>query len=109
MIQAQLLDDHFAAQNLRLDVVLELRVEEDVLIERLLKRAESEGRVDDNRETIHERMRVYNTQTAPLLEYYSRQGKLVVIDGMLETDQVFEEIQAQVNALNKPMAGRTLS
>jgi len=96
MIQAQLLDDHLAENGLRLDIVLELAVIEEVLIDRLLKRAVSEGRLDDNRETIHERMRVYSTQTAPLVEYYAGQGKLAVIDGMQDTENVFRQIQQRV-------------
>jgi adenylate kinase len=92
MIQAQLLDDHLSAEGMAVDVVLELQVIEDVLIDRLLKRAISEGRKDDNRETIHERMRVYRTQTAPLVAYYANQGKLAPIDGMVETDEVFSQI-----------------
>ncbi len=95
-IQAQLLDDHLVEQGLRLNMALELRVDESVLIDRLLKRAVSEGRIDDNRETIHERMRVYNEQTAPLIDYYERQGKLVVIDGMQDPDTVFAEIEAHL-------------
>lgn len=95
-IQAQLLDDFLAEQGLRLDVVLELRVDEDVLIERLLKRAQTDGRVDDNRDTIHERMRVYREQTAPLVVYYSGQGKLEVVDGMQDADAVFAAIESHL-------------
>jgi adenylate kinase len=97
LIQAQLLDDHFEEQGLLLDIALELRVVEEVLVERLLKRAESEGRADDNRATIHERMRVYQTQTAPLVAYYEKQGKLAVVDGMLDPDSVFERIRAHLH------------
>ena len=95
-IQAQLLDDFLVEQGLQLNMVLELRVVEDILIDRLLKRAESEGRADDNRETIHERMRVYHSQTAPLVDYYSKQGKLVVIDGMRDADAVFKSIESHL-------------
>jgi adenylate kinase len=97
LIQAQLLDDYLVEQGLRLDLALELRVVQDVLVDRLLKRAESEGRSDDNRATIEERMRVYQTQTAPLVNYYSKQGKLVVVDGMKDPDSVFEEIKRHVH------------
>ncbi len=100
-IQAQLLDDSLIQQGHQLNMALELRVDENVLIERLLKRAESEGRIDDNRETIHERMRVYHSQTAPLVDYYARQGKLVVIDGMRDADTVFAEIESHL----KPTRG----
>jgi adenylate kinase len=97
LIQAQLLDDHFADEGMRLDIALELRVDEEVLIERILKRAETSGRVDDNRETIHERMRVYQTQTAPLVNFYQKQGKLAVVDGELDPDTVFAHIQAHLH------------
>lgn len=97
LIQAQLLDDHFAEQGTRLDIALELRVEESVLVERLLKRGETSGRADDNRATIQERMRVYQTQTAPLINYYQKQGKLAVVDGKLDPDTVFEHIRSHLH------------
>lgn len=97
-IQAQLLDDFLVEQGLQLNMALELRAQEDILIERLLKRAESEGRADDNRETIHERMRVYHSQTAPLVDYYAKQGKLIVIDGMRDADAVFASIESHLNS-----------
>ena len=98
-IQAQLLDDFLVEQGLQLNMALELRVKEDILIDRLLKRAESEGRADDNRETIHERMRVYHSQTAPLVDYYAKQGKLVVIDGMQGADAVFASIESHLKPI----------
>ncbi len=100
-IQAQLLDDFLVEQGLQLNLVLELRVVEDILIERLLKRAESEGRADDNRETIHERMRVYHSQTAPLVDYYAKQGKLIVIDGMQDADAVFASIESHLGPIQR--------
>ncbi|MDZ4850002.1 MAG: adenylate kinase [Pirellulaceae bacterium] len=96
-IQAHLLDDLLAEQGLQLDIAIELRVDEKKLVERLLKRAGTEGRNDDNRETIHERMRVYHLQTAPLIEYYSKQKKLAVVDGMQPPDAVFASIESQLN------------
>ena len=59
IIQAQLLDDYLAEQGIKLDMALELRVDEEVLIQRLLKRAEIDGRADDNYETIRERLHVH--------------------------------------------------
>jgi adenylate kinase len=100
-IQAQLLDDYLSEQGLRLNMALELRVDEDVLIDRLLKRAESEGRADDNRETIHERMRVYHSQTAPLVDYYDKQGKLIVVDGMQDADAVFASIKSHLGPVDE--------
>lgn len=97
IVQAQLLDDFLAEEGLRLDMALELRVDEEELIQRLLKRAQIDGRVDDNYETIRERLHVFKTQTAPLTEYYARQEKLEVVDGMQSPDDVFEAIKACVD------------
>ena len=96
LIQAQLLDDHLAETGLVLDMALELKVKEEELIQRILKRAQVDGRADDNYETIRERLNVFNTQTAPLTEYYASQGKLETVDGMQSPDKVFEDIQACV-------------
>jgi adenylate kinase len=96
LIQAQLLDDHLAETGLVLDMALELKVKEEELIQRILKRAQVDGRADDNYETIRERLNVFNTQTAPLTEYYASQGKLETVDGMQSPDKVFEDIRACV-------------
>jgi len=97
IIQAQLLDDHLAEMGLKLDMALELKVQEEELIQRLLKRAEIDGRADDNYETIRERIHVFNTQTAPLTEYYAKQGKLETVDGMQSPEDVFEDIKRCVS------------
>jgi adenylate kinase len=97
LIQAQLLDDYLTEQDTKLDMALELQVLEEVLIERLLKRAQVDGRADDNYETIRERLHVFKTQTAPLTEYYANQGKLECVDGMQSEQQVFDAIKASVN------------
>ncbi len=96
IIQAQLLDDYLAEQGIKLDMALELKVEEEVLIQRLLKRAKIDGRADDNYETIRERLHVFKTQTAPLTEYYDLQGKLERVDGMQSEEDVFADIKACV-------------
>jgi adenylate kinase len=96
IIQAQLLDDHLAETGLVLDMALELKVKEEELIQRILKRAQVDGRADDNYETIRERLNVFNTQTSPLTEYYASQGKLETVDGMQSPDKVFDDIRACV-------------
>ncbi len=92
MIQAQLLDEHFARTSRKLDSVLELQVAQEQLVERMLKRAELEDRGDDDYETIKARLRVFETQTAPVLHYYKQRGLLTTIDGMQSPDEVFQEI-----------------
>jgi len=93
IIQAQLLDDYLAEQGIKLDMALELKVVEEELIQRLLKRAQVDGRADDNYETIRERLHVFNTQTAPLIEYYASQGKLEQVNGMQSEEIVFGAIK----------------
>ena len=93
LIQSQLLDDYLAEQGIKLDMALELKVVEEELIQRLLKRAQVDGRADDNYETIRERLHVFRTQTAPLTEYYASQGKLEQVDGMQSEELVFAAIK----------------
>jgi adenylate kinase len=93
LVQAQLLDDFLAEEGTRLDMALELKVDEEELIQRILKRAQVDGRADDNYETIRERLNVFKTQTAPLTDFYSQQGKLEIVNGMQSPDKVFEDIK----------------
>jgi adenylate kinase len=97
LVQAQLLDEHFTKTGRRLGLVLSLRAADEELVNRILKRAQQEHRADDTQETIRERLNVFQTQTAPLLEYYQRRGLLCSIDGMQSADRVFEEIKAAVD------------
>ncbi len=92
IVQAELLDEHLSRTGDQLDTVLELRVDRDELIQRMLKRASIENRADDNSETIAARLRVFETQTAPVLDYYQEQGRLVTVDGMHSPDEVFKQI-----------------
>jgi adenylate kinase len=73
-------------RGLKLDAVLELRVPEDVLIERLMSR----GRADDTEEVIRNRFRVYRDETAPLLSYYENEHELRTVDAVGGLDEVFE-------------------
>ena len=93
--QADALEELLKAFNGRINVVPFIDVDQEVLIQRLLKRAELEGRADDNEETIRVRMRVYREQTEPLLAYYQEKGLLEKVDG----EQSIEEVQADLQAL----------
>lgn len=87
--QAEALDALLTEFDGHINVVPYIRVEREVLVNRLVKRAEIEGRTDDNLETIQNRMRVYFDQTAPILAYYQAKGLLVEING----DQTVEAVQ----------------
>jgi adenylate kinase len=91
--QAEALDALLAELGRSLDVILELQVPEDVLRERMAKRAGEEGRPDDTPETIDRRLAIYRAETEPLLERYRATGNLVGIHGDRPAGEVFAEIQ----------------
>jgi len=99
--QAKSLDDSLNERGTPLSLALELRGDENELIARMIKRAAAEKRVDDNPETIAQRMDVYKKQTAPLLNYYKQRGILTTIDALGSPDEVFERIKAVVDAKRK--------
>lgn len=97
LAQAQMLDEHLSAKGEQVDLVLDLQVQQDALVDRLLKRAQIEHRPDDTAETISARLRVFHTQTAPLLGYYRNHGVVHRIDGMQSPEHVFDQIMDAVN------------
>jgi adenylate kinase len=96
--QVETLDAGLAASGTPLDAVLSLQADENEVVARLLKRAEIEGRSDDNEETIRVRQQVYAEQTAPLLDVYRAHGLLVEVDGLGEIDEVSERVFAALDA-----------
>ncbi|MFK8114697.1 MAG: adenylate kinase [Rubripirellula sp.] len=90
--QAELLDQFLDDQSLQLDAVLDLQVDTGQLRERLLKRAEVENRADDNEATISARLKVFETQTAPVLDYYRGRGVVQQVNGMQSPDAVYSQI-----------------
>jgi adenylate kinase len=98
LAQGEALDKILREKNTSVVAVLNLVVEENELIRRLLKRGEVLGRSDDNLETIQSRLDVYHRQTEPLKEYYKKQGKLFTINGDT-VDDVFERITDSLNRI----------
>jgi adenylate kinase len=95
--QARALDEMLSSEGHRVDFVIALEVPEEELVDRILHRAAIEGRPDDTREAIEERMREYHKLTEAVLDHYRRQGVAVkVIDGTGDPDQVFERIRGAV-------------
>ncbi len=72
---------------------MQLVADQDELVGRLLKRAEDQGRSDDNEETIRRRQEVYVEQTAPLVGAYAERGLVVDVDGLGGIDEVGDRIQ----------------
>jgi adenylate kinase len=105
--QAEALDDLLARRERRIDLVLELKVDDAALVRRAEQRAKDTvaaggtARADDNPETLKARLAVYYKNTAPLLVYYGNQKKVVTVDGMAPIDAVSAAIDAAVKAKSK--------
>ncbi len=95
--QVELLDELLGDQGL--DGVIEITVDEDAVVERLLKRGIDQGRTDDTEEVIRTRLNIYRDTTAPVADIYRERGLLVSVDGMGEVDEVTARILAAVDTL----------
>lgn len=125
IFQAEKLDEFLSESGLKLDIVLNFKVRKDVLIERITGRRvckacgasfhvvnlppAKEGicdrcggeliqRKDDNRETVENRINVYEKETAPLIGYYEKQGTLVDFDGEKDHEEVFLDVVKVIEA-----------
>ncbi len=99
--QAQALDAMLAARGRKIDLVLELKVDDAVLLSRVESRVKAGNalRSDDTPETLRHRLDVYYKSTAPLIDYYRHQGKLQTVDGMAPIEVVSTHIAAALDAL----------
>lgn len=97
--QAKALKEMLNKRGTDVSVMLNLQVEEEELISRLLERGKVSGRSDDNLETIKSRLDVYHKQTAPLADYYVGEGKHVGIHGMGTVEEIFDRIKEAINNL----------
>jgi adenylate kinase len=103
--QVDELDGMLQAAGASIDAVIHLTVDRDEVVQRLLRRAEIEGRADDTEDVIRRRQEVYADQTAPLLELYAGRGVLVEVDGMGEVDEVTTRVLAALDEVNRASAG----
>ena len=91
--QAIALDDFLTSRGTPLDVALELRADDQELIRRMMARARTERRVDDTPETFAQRLKIYHSQTSPLVGYYRQQGILETVNAMQSPEEVFQQIK----------------
>ncbi len=98
--QVSFLDAVLAENGHSLDGVIELTVDEDAVVDRLLNRAHVEGRSDDSEAVIRERQALYRAETAPLIALYEQHGVLVQVDGMGEVDEVTARLFAAIDGLH---------
>jgi adenylate kinase len=98
--QAEALTKLLAGKGLKLDAVVEIAVDDTILRDRIVGRAQETGgaRADDTVETLMKRLAVYHAQTAPVAEYYREKGMLKSVDGMGTMDQVTSAIENLLSA-----------
>jgi adenylate kinase len=103
--QAEALDELLKKKHMKLDAVIELRVNESALIDRVETRAAEtrargeEVRVDDTPEVLTKRLASYRSLTEPLIHYYSERRKLLTVDGMMTIEEVTQEINRILTAI----------
>jgi len=96
------LDSILVDAGLALDLAVEITADPEVVVGRLLKRAEIEGREDDTEDVVRHRLDVYAQETAPIAQVYADRGLLAQVDGLGDVDDVTERLVAAIGA---PTAG----
>lgn len=102
--QAQALDTLLKSRGKQIDLAIALKVDDAILVERQAQRIKESGgvaRTDDTPETLKNRLAVYYQNTAPVIDYYRQQGKLVSVDGMAQIGEVTRQIAAAINSVAK--------
>ena len=100
--QAETLDEMLERRAISVDGVIELAVPRDELVKRMLAR----GRADDDPEIFSRRIASFEEQTAPLLDYYGRQGKLASIDGLGTAEEIFDRVRLAVDRFRRRSRSR---
>ncbi len=96
--QAKALKEMLAKRGSKVHAVVGLEVDEDELVDRLLKRGQQSGRSDDNLETINKRLDVYHSTTRPLKEYYTTEQKYHAINGTGSIDEIFDKVKKTIDS-----------
>jgi adenylate kinase len=99
LAQAEALDRMLAERGKRIDLVLELRVDDAEILKRVNKRAHQEGRADDTYQTLKTRLDLYRDYAATVLPYYREQRDIVVLNGQQPIRMVTDEIRAALDKL----------
>ena len=99
--QAEALKKMLAERNTDMGMMIELVVDEETLMARLLNRAKEQGRADDNEETIKKRFEVYRNQTAPLSDWFEKEGLRHTFTWKGSKEQMLEDIFNAIDAENK--------
>ena len=100
--QARALDAVLVEKGIDIEAVIELVVDPEILIARILKRAQESAdgpRDDDTEEALQHRLRVYEEQTVPVADFYAEKGLLRTLEGMQEIDEVTRQIRSALDAI----------
>ena len=99
--QAKALNELLEKRGTEVHAVIGLEVDDEELVDRLIKRGQMSGRSDDNLETINKRLTVYHSQTSPLRDYYMAEGKYKAIEGKGSIDDIFNAIKESIDQVSK--------
>ena len=102
--QAGALDEMLAGRGRKIDAVIELKVDDEAMVGRMESRVRQNpgaARADDTPETLRKRLGVYRQNTAPLLDFYRGQGRLVTIDGMASIPEVSGAVRRVIDHIGK--------
>ena len=99
--QAEALKKMLAERGHSIAAMIELYAPEDILMARLLNRGKEQGRSDDNEETIKKRLAVYNTQTAPLIDWYKAEGLHHYVKSYGELEVIFADVCKVVDGIEE--------
>ncbi|MGL5858903.1 MAG: adenylate kinase [Angustibacter sp.] len=105
LAQVEELDRMLAADHAALDVVVELVVDPDEIVARLVRRASTDGRSDDDEDVARHRQQLYRDETAPLIDLYHQRGLVVAVDGLGEVDEVTARLVAAIEVAVDPVGG----
>jgi len=98
--QAEMLYNLLEERGMEVKVMLDLEVDEEELIKRLLYRAKIAGRSDDTIDVIKKRLKVYHKKTEPVIDFYKKKGKFRKIDGSGSIDEIFARIDKVLSELS---------
>jgi adenylate kinase len=98
--QAEALDTFLSEKSMQISATVALEADDDVLVERLVNRGKTSGRVDDqDEEKIRNRFEEYNNKTAPLRDFYEAQGKFHSVDGIGGIDEITHRLTTLIDGL----------
>lgn len=96
--QAQSLEEMLNRRGEEVTMLVELTVDEEELVKRIIERGKISGRADDNEESVRERLKVYHSQTEPVIEYFAKKDKYVSVDGMGDISEITQRIIKGIDA-----------